>query len=113
MNFVDNLYVSVFVRKRGRGRSKWWVEPLICGRLQNGKFYMLHALLTRYLGHFLTSTEGRAIAQAVSRWLPTAAVRVMWDLCWTKWRWGRFSPSTSVSPANLYSTSCSTNTIIY
>jgi hypothetical protein len=24
---------------------------------------------------------------------------VMWDLWWTKWRWGRFSPSTSVSPA--------------
>jgi hypothetical protein len=21
----------------------------------------------------------------------------MWDLWWTKWRWGRFSPSTSVS----------------
>jgi hypothetical protein len=47
---------------------------------------------------------GSATAQAVSRWLPTAAARVqtrglvMWDLCWTKWRWGRFSPSTSVSP---------------
>jgi hypothetical protein len=29
---------------------------------------------------------------------------VKWDLWWTKWRWGRFSPSTSVSPANLNST---------
>jgi hypothetical protein len=38
--------------------------------------------------------KGRAIAQAVSRWLPTAAVRdsrpglscgILW---WTKWRWG-------------------------
>jgi hypothetical protein len=28
----------------------------------------------------------------------------VWDLWWTKWRWGRFSPSTSVSPANLHST---------
>jgi hypothetical protein len=37
----------------------------------------------------------------------------MWDLWWTKGRWGRFSPSTSVSPANLYSTNCSTITIIY
>jgi hypothetical protein len=48
---------------------------------------------------------GRAIAHAVSRWLPTAAagVRVragMWGLWWTKRHWGRFSPSTSVSPAN-------------
>jgi hypothetical protein len=37
----------------------------------------------------------------------------MWDLWWTKWRWGRFSPSTSVSPANLYSTNFSTITITY
>jgi hypothetical protein len=29
---------------------------------------------------------------------------VKWDLWWTKWCWGRFSPSTSVSPANLHST---------
>jgi hypothetical protein len=60
-----------------------------------------------------------AIAQAVSRWLPTAAARgssqdlVMWDLWWIKWRRGRFSPSTSVSSANLHSTNCSTITIIY
>jgi hypothetical protein len=38
---------------------------------------------------------------------------VMWDLWWTKWRWGRFSPSISVSPANLHSTNCSTITLIY
>jgi hypothetical protein len=38
---------------------------------------------------------------------------VMWELWWTKWRWGRFSPSTSVSPANLHSTNCSTITLIY
>jgi hypothetical protein len=38
---------------------------------------------------------------------------VMWDLWWTKWRWRRFSPSTLVSTANLYSTNCSTITIIY
>jgi hypothetical protein len=54
--------------------------------------------------------NGRAIAQAVSRWLPTAMARVRalvcvkWDLWWTKWLWGRFSPSTLVSTANLHST---------
>jgi hypothetical protein len=36
---------------------------------------------------------------------------VKWDLCWTKWRWGRFPPSTSVSPANLHSTKFSIITI--
>jgi hypothetical protein len=37
----------------------------------------------------------------------------MWDLWWTKWRWGRLSPSISVSPANLHSTNFSTITITY
>jgi hypothetical protein len=48
---------------------------------------------------------GRAVAHAVSRWLPTAVTRVgvrasMWGLWWRKRYWGRFSPSTSVSSAN-------------
>jgi hypothetical protein len=34
----------------------------------------------------------------------------MWDLWWTKWRWGRFSLNTLVSPANLYSTNFSSTT---
>jgi hypothetical protein len=55
--------------------------------------------------------DGRAIAQAVSRWLSTAAGLVVWNLWWTKWRRGRFSPTTSVSPANLHSTNISTITI--
>jgi hypothetical protein len=33
--------------------------------------------------------------------------QVMWDLWWTKWHWGRFAPSTSVSPANPHCTVCS------
>jgi hypothetical protein len=37
----------------------------------------------------------------------------MWDLWWTKCRFGRFSPSTSVSPANLHSTNFSTIIIAY
>jgi hypothetical protein len=34
--------------------------------------------------------------------------QVMWDLWWIKWHWGRFYPSTLVSPANSHSTDCST-----
>jgi hypothetical protein len=53
----------------------------------------------------IVKVKGRAVAQAVSRRLPTATVRVrvragVWCLWWTKRHWGRFSPSTSVSPAN-------------
>jgi hypothetical protein len=65
------------------------------------------------------SSKSYAIAQAVSRWLPTVTARVrargqvMWDLWWTKWHRGTFSPSTSISPANLHSTNCSTITIIW
>jgi hypothetical protein len=44
-------------------------------------------------------------SSAVRRWLPTAAARVRvraacGGLWWTRRHWGRFSPSTSVSPAN-------------
>jgi hypothetical protein len=72
-----------------------------------------------FTSQYLLNIQGRAIAQAVSRWLPIAAARfrsrglVKWDLWWTKWRWGRFSPSTSVSPANLHSTNCYTITLTY
>jgi hypothetical protein len=61
------------------------------------------------------AAKGCAIAQVVSRWLPTAAVRgsrpgpsygILW---WTKWRWGRFYLSTSVSLAKFHSTNCSKN----
>jgi hypothetical protein len=56
--------------------------------------------------------KGRAVAQAVSCWLPTAAawVRVwagIWGLWLAKRHWGRFSPSTSVSPANHHSSNFS------
>jgi hypothetical protein len=38
----------------------------------------------------------------------------MWEfvVSWTKWHWGRFSPSTSVSSANLHSTGYPTFIII-
>jgi hypothetical protein len=65
---------------------------------------------------FIVLAESRAIAQSLAshRGGPDSSPGlVMWDLWWTKWRCGRFSPSTSVSPANLYSTNCSTITLIY
>jgi hypothetical protein len=60
------------------------------------------------------------MAQAISRWLPTAAVRGskpdlgMWDLWWDKVTLGRFSPSSSVSPAIVVrSINYSTITLLY
>jgi hypothetical protein len=37
----------------------------------------------------------------------------MWELWWTNGHWGRFSPSTSVNPANSHSTDFFTLIIIY
>jgi hypothetical protein len=58
-----------------------------------------------------TADVARVIAPAVSRRPPTVDARVqsqvMWYLRWTKWHWGRVSPTTSVSPANSHSTNCS------
>jgi hypothetical protein len=62
---------------------------------------------------------GCAIAQAVSRWLFTAAARFRAQVKSCGISGGqsgagaRFSPSTSVSPDNLNSTNCSTIAIIY
>jgi hypothetical protein len=55
---------------------------------------------------------GCAIAQAVSRRLPTAAARVHVGFV-DETVLGRFSPSTSVSPANSHSTDYSTLTIYH
>jgi hypothetical protein len=55
------------------------------------------------------SIKGRALAQAVSRRLPTAADpdsrpgQVMWDLWWTKWHWAEFSPSIFGFPCQFLS----------
>jgi hypothetical protein len=72
--------------------------------------------LTVTLGNWLG--RGRAVAEAGIRWLSTAAARVRslgsgkWDLWWTKWRRGRFSQITSVSPGKtVYSTNFSILTI--
>jgi hypothetical protein len=61
------------------------------------------------MSRVVTVIFGRAIAKAFSLWLPTAAARVpirtgMCSLWRTKRHWGKFSPSTSVSPANHHST---------
>jgi hypothetical protein len=66
---------------------------------------ILQSLIKKHNSPKVRSQDGRVVAQAVSRWLPTVAARVsvrasMWSLWWTKRHWGRFSPSTSVSPAN-------------
>jgi hypothetical protein len=53
-------------------------------------------------------TAGHPIVQAISCWFPIAAARVrapVWPFV--------SSPSTSVSPANLHSTNCSTISIIW
>jgi hypothetical protein len=62
--------------------------------------------------------DGSGIAQAVSRRLPTAVARVRarvrssWIFGRQRGTWGRFPPSTSVSPAG-HSTNCSTLIIIH
>jgi hypothetical protein len=66
----------------------------------------------------MTESKGSAIAEAVSRWLLTAAARVRARVgqvrfVVAKWRRGWFSQSTSVSPAKtIHSTNFSILTII-
>jgi hypothetical protein len=103
---------TIFNESKGQGfiqyRTTAWLEK------RKGEKYFGGQMIrerddensfSKHLHFPLTSFLGRAVAQAVSRWFPTAAARVrvragMWDLWWTKRHWFRFCPSTSVSPAN-------------
>jgi hypothetical protein len=72
----------------------------------------LGIFLLSYNRWYIYYSKGCAVAQAVSRWIPTAAARVrvragMGGLWWTKRHWDRFPPSTSVFPANYHSTNFS------
>jgi hypothetical protein len=65
----------------------------------------------------LAGGEGRAIAQAISRWLPTAAARVrtqVWScgICGGQSAAGYIFPEHFGSSASLHSTNCSTIIII-
>jgi hypothetical protein len=67
-------------------------------------FRRLHCTICMLYNIQLFKHQDHAIAQVVNHRLPTAAawVRSQVRSCriWTKWHWGRFPPSTSVSPAN-------------
>jgi hypothetical protein len=111
----DTIYTSCGIRTNDpsiyEGEDSSCLRP--CGYCdRQGKIHKLQK-------EIITVALSRATAQAVSPWPPTAAARVlkpglvMWDLWWTKWRWGSFYQSTSVSPANLHSTNFSIITITY
>jgi hypothetical protein len=83
-------------------------------RRRGGHMYSDRGCPVIEISSFYGTQQGRAIAPGVSRWLPqycgpgSIPSLVMWDLLRTKWRWGSFSSSTLVSPANLHSSNCST-----
>jgi hypothetical protein len=69
------------------------------------KNYLQHKILVRIIFSKLTSRTCRPCRSssgsslASHRGGPDSRLGSMWDL-WTKRNWGRFSPSTSVSPGN-------------
>jgi hypothetical protein len=88
--------------------SRPWFNPLKQEYRQND---------TRTFGSYLTVNRTRGLggeSPASNSGGPGSSPRqVMWDLWRTECHWGRFYPSTSVSPANSHSTDCSTLIIIY
>jgi hypothetical protein len=77
----------------------------ICGDLVDAATFSLQVVGVLY------SSGGKSLASR--RGGPgSSPSQVMCDLWWTKWHWYRFSPTTSVYPANLHSTNCSTIIII-
>jgi hypothetical protein len=85
------LFITITVRTS---------NPTLCGKfVANSNFFL--SLMSMF------GPLGYAIAEAVGfpPWWPRFAPgQVAWDLWWTEWHWGRFSPGTSVYPANHHST---------
>jgi hypothetical protein len=57
------------------GRTPWMGDQLVARLLPVHKHRKTHTTQTLNI-HALSGIQGRAIAQAVNRWLPTAAARV-------------------------------------
>jgi hypothetical protein len=96
------LFRDPWYRKKSRGLAS--PPSFLCTKNDRRKSYFI----SKASASAFYCMTGLTVAQAVSRWLPTAAARVgMWGLWWTKRHWGRFSLSTSVSPANHHSTNFS------
>jgi hypothetical protein len=83
---------------------------LSCSQKPHTGTYQVPTLLSHLLKMNFNMTLGHGQSLASHRGGPSL---IMWDLWWTKWRWGRVSPSTSVSLANFHSTNFSTITITY
>jgi hypothetical protein len=77
---------------------------------------VIPAVGCKFIDSFDSYVDG-LIVEAVIPWMlsgPGSSLgQVMWNLWWTKWHWGRFSPSTSVSSANFHATGCFTLTICH
>jgi hypothetical protein len=70
------------------------------------KFRKFKLLIYINIGKVTSDTGQPELKRLVTGFPPWRSILVLvkWDLWWTKWRWGRFSLSTLVSPANLHST---------
>jgi hypothetical protein len=119
-NMIDMLTISVGNKKRQLGRCERRFESNIKWILKNYRVriysckrsnaFPLTCLTVSISGTTNFLHKGRVIAQGVSRWLPTAAARVL-SRVWSSGVCG--GQSTSVSPANVHSTNCSTITHTY
>jgi hypothetical protein len=95
------------LKQRGRKLKSFRVKTEESKNKRN--LLLLGSSQGREISPMVQEYLGTAVAQAVSGWFPTAAARVrvragMWSLWWTKRLWGKFFPSTSVSPANHHFT---------
>jgi hypothetical protein len=79
-------------------------------RRDNPSFLFPSSSVTKSMYPFLNSWMSLRFEVGGPRSSPG---QVKWDLLCTQWHWGRFSPSTSVSPANSHFTDCPTFIIIY
>jgi hypothetical protein len=116
MEAIHSSETSVYTRPAGRHISEEGIQHIFYPRVDLLYVYHQEVLSSIQWSEFDTRRFGRPtyLYIAFQTGGPGSSPNhVMWDLWWTKWHLNRFSPSTSVSPANLHSTNCFTITIVY
>jgi hypothetical protein len=100
-SLLSNRHRGLFPQGRGeRGLKKSSIE------VQNARTYTSTPPYV-FIAWCLSSRNALGELRRLVAGVPGSSPgQVMWDLRWIKWHWSRFSPSTSVSPANHSSDCC-------
>jgi hypothetical protein len=96
-----------FIICKAQGILVWRRKILFLFTL-HGKYLVFLNKVFNWIGFWPYHSSGSQSPASLHCGPGSISDQIMWVLWWTERHWGRFSPSTSLSPANSHSTECST-----